>query len=87
MEIRTKVNDQAASAANERLERSRTREAVPATSFRQVVQEANNEVVRVQRGDTLKSIAKRYGISVMQIAWSNGLISTATPPAGRWRRN
>ena len=37
----------------------------------------------VQRGDTLKSIAKRYGISVMQIAWSNGLISTATPPAGR----
>ena len=37
----------------------------------------------VQRGDTLKSIAKRYGITVMQIAWSNGLISTATPPAGR----
>lgn len=37
----------------------------------------------VQRGDTLKSIAKRYGVSVMQIAWSNGLISTATPPAGR----
>ena len=37
----------------------------------------------VQRGDTLKSIAKRYGITVMQIAWSNGLISTATPSAGR----
>jgi LysM domain len=68
MEIRTKVNDQAASAANERLERSRTREAVPATSFRQVVQEANNEVVRVQRGDTLVSLTRQYlGDSATQL--------------------
>ena len=68
MEIRTKVNDQAASAANERSARSRIREAVPATSFRQVVQEANNDVVRVQRGDTLVSLTRQYlGDSATQL--------------------
>ena len=60
MEIRANVNDQATLVANERTERSRIREAVPATSFRQVVEEANNDVVRVQRGDTLVSLTRHY---------------------------
>ena len=57
MEIRATINDQAASVANER---TRIREAVPATSFRQAVEEANNDVVRVQRGDTLVSLTRQY---------------------------
>jgi len=60
MEIRANLNDQAANVANERTERSRSREAVPATSFRQAVEEANNDVVRVQRGDTLVSLTRQY---------------------------
>ena len=60
MEIRANVNDPAANVANERTERSRSREAVPATSFRQAVEEANNDVVRVQRGDTLVSLTRQY---------------------------
>lgn len=60
MEIRANLNDQTANVANERTERPRVREAVPATSFRQVVEEANNHVVRVQRGDTLVSITRHY---------------------------
>ena len=60
MEIRAKVNDQAANVANEKTERSRVRDAVPATSFRQVVEEANQDVVRVQRGDTLVSLTRQY---------------------------
>ena len=60
MEIRANLNDQAANVANERTERSRIREAVPATSFRQAVEEANNDVVRVQRGDTLVSLTRNY---------------------------
>ena len=60
MEIRANVNNQAAHVANERTERSRIREAVPATSFRQAVEEVNNDVVRVQRGDTLVSLTRHY---------------------------
>jgi len=60
MEIRANLNDQAANVANERIERSRIRDAVPATSFRQAVEEANNDVVRVQRGDTLVSLTRHY---------------------------
>ncbi len=60
MDIRTHSNDQAAHVANERTERHRIRESVPATSFRQAVEEANNDVVRVQRGDTLVSLTRQY---------------------------
>lgn len=69
MEIRTNINDQAASVANER---TRIREAVPASSFRQAVEEANT-VVRVQRGDTLVSMTRHYlGGSAAQL--NNGQI-------------
>ncbi len=68
MEIRANSNDQAANVANERTDRSRIREAVPSTSFRQAVEEANNDVVRVQRGDTLVSLTKHYlGDSAAQL--------------------
>ena len=57
MEIRATLQDQAANVVNER---TRLREAVPATSFRQAVEEANKDVVRVQRGDTLVSLTRNY---------------------------
>ena len=60
MEIRANLSDQTSGVANERTERSRIREAVPATSFRQAVEQANNDVVRVQRGDTLVGLTRQY---------------------------
>jgi murein DD-endopeptidase MepM/ murein hydrolase activator NlpD len=37
----------------------------------------------VKRGQTLTQIAKLYNISMMDVIWSNGLISTSNPPAGK----
>jgi hypothetical protein len=37
----------------------------------------------VQRGQTLTQIAKLYNISMMDVIWSNRLISTSNPPAGK----
>lgn len=60
MEIRSRINDQSADVAKERM---RQREAAPSTSFRQVVADANREAiatVRVQRGDTLVSLTRNF---------------------------
>jgi len=68
MEIRSRVNDQIGDIAKER---TRHREAVPSTSFRQVVEEANREAtatVKVQRGDTLVSLTRHFlGESAAQL--------------------
>ena len=37
----------------------------------------------VQRGQTLSQIAKLYSIGIMDVIWSNRLISTSNPPAGK----
>ena len=37
----------------------------------------------VQKGQTLAQIAKLYGIGIMDVIWSNRLISTSNPPAGK----
>ena len=37
----------------------------------------------VQKGQTLAQIAKLYSIGLMDVIWSNRLISTSNPPAGK----
>ena len=37
----------------------------------------------VQKGQTLAQIAKLYSIGIMDVIWSNRLISTSNPPAGK----
>jgi len=37
----------------------------------------------VQKGQTLSQIAKLYGIEMMDVIWSNHLISTSNPPSGK----
>ena len=37
----------------------------------------------VQKGQTLAQIAKLYDIGIMDVVWSNRLISTSNPPAGK----
>ena len=37
----------------------------------------------VLKGQTLAQIAKLYGIGIMDVIWSNRLISTSNPPAGK----
>ena len=68
MEIRSRVNDTIGDVAKEK---TRHREAVPSTSFRQVVEEANREAtstLRVQRGDTLVSLTRNFlGESAAQL--------------------
>lgn len=68
MEIRATIQEQAVSDANEKTEKARIRDVVPSTSFRQAVEEANNDVVRVQRGDTLIGMTRNYlGDSATQL--------------------
>ena len=37
----------------------------------------------VSRGETLSAIARKYGITSMELIWSNGLQSASNPPAGK----
>jgi len=37
----------------------------------------------VQKGQTLAQIAKLYSVGIMDVIWSNRLISTSNPPAGK----
>jgi murein DD-endopeptidase MepM/ murein hydrolase activator NlpD len=37
----------------------------------------------VKKGETLAQIAKLYSIGIMDVIWSNRLISTSNPPAGK----
>ena len=61
MDIRHPIADQAAGMASDRTGRPRVRDSAPATSsFRQVIDDANQQVVRVQRGDTLVGLTRHY---------------------------
>lgn len=42
----------------------------------------NRQVVEVQEGDTLRSLARTYGVSVDQIVKANGLLGGELPPPG-----
>ncbi len=68
MEIQSKHSDQINDIVKER---TRRREGVPSTSFRQVVEEANREAtstLSVQRGDTLVSLTRNFlGESAAQL--------------------